>query len=726
MTEDIKLRIEKNFAVIDFNQADCFIFSQNLRQQLKTHIENIIKNPSVHVAILNFNNTKPVNIKEIEKIHGKEKWERLLDEVHELFYLIEEANVSWIATIHGACFGPYLELILTCDYRIADFHENTTFGFPELSLGLIPGFGGCIRLPRLVGLKKSLEIILKNKTVSSREAYKMGLLQEITHPLDLKAQAQILADRINKGDIPPKPLQKYNPIRFLDKLFEIPVSRQILFYRTKKQIMAETKGFYPAPLKALEVIKKTYPAKSLKTTLKEESDAFCDLLVSPTTKHLMSLHTIKKEMIGEASSSSEKIPAPNKIAIMGAGIMGEGITYWLANQHIPVLLKDIHAPSLSSALRSIHSMWDKQLHTHTFNFFKKKNENQYSHLTHTTCLSEKKINNKKTQASKIRPQLDYSGFQNADLVIETVVEDLKIKQKVISETAPYLSDKCLFATNTSSLSITELAKAHPDPSRFLGLHFFYPAYRTPLVEIIRTEQSSDNTINSVFQWMKALGKIPFIVKDTPGFLVHRLYMPLISEALWLLHEGAPIQQIDQVYSSFGFSMGPFRLMDELGLDICMKLIKSFETTHFPQNISNLKPIFLGRKNKNGFYIYNDKLQVESVNNLIYQDLKLKPNPKNLLETECLERGLYRMVNEAASILKEQIVHSATELDLALILGMGFPAFRGGLLKYADEISLKTITAGLNSFSIKWGKRFHPSTAFLEQVEKGKGFYGNSL
>lgn len=730
MTEDIKLRIEKNLAFIDFNQADCVILSQNLRQKLNTHIRNIIKNPSIHVAVLNFknNNTKSEDLKHVEKTHGREKWERLLDEVHELFHLIENASISWIAAIHGACLGPQLELILTCDYRLADFDNNTVFGFPELSLGLMPGFGGCIRLPHLIGVKKALEIILKNQTISSYEADKIGLIQEVTHPLDLKKQAEILAEKISKGHVAPKPLQQYKPTSFLDKFFEIPVNRQILYYRIKKQIMAETKGFYPAPLKALEVIKKTYPVKSLKASLKEESNAFCDLLVSPTTKHLMALHTTKEKIESNqfTTSSDPSTTGLNKVAVIGAGVMGGGITHWLANHHTTVLLKDLHAPSLSSTLKTIHSIWDEQLHTGKWNILKKQNRNQYAHLTYASVLPDRKTNNKKIRASKIRPQMDYSGFQNVDLVIETVVEDLKIKKKVIAETAPRLSDKCLFATNTSSLSITDLATAHPDPSRFLGLHFFYPVHQTPLVEVIRAEQSSDNTIASVSQWMQALGKIPFIVKDKPGFLVHRLYLALMSEALWLLQEGATIQQVDQVYNSFGFSMGPFRLMDELGLDICMKLIKSFKPTDFPENITHLRPIFLGKKNKNGFYIYNNKQQVESVNNLIYQDLKIKPQSKKLSEIECLERGLYHMVNEAACILEEQVVQSVAELDFALILGMGFPAFRGGLLKYADETSLKTIIAGLHSFSKKWGKRFDPSTALLKQMEKGKGFYGNPL
>ena len=739
MTEDMKLKTEKNLAVIELNQTHSLILSQNLREQLRRHVEQIIKSPSVHVALLMFHNTtmESVSIREIQKIHGKEKLERLLDEVHELFHLIENANVSWISAIHGACLGKQLELALTCDYRIADFNKNTVFGFTELSHGLIPSFGGCIRLPRLIGVKKASEMILKSQTVSTRDAYKMGLINKVVHPLDLEKRARSMAEQITKGYIPPKPLQKYKPVRFLDKCFEIPISRQILYYIEKKRILAETKGFYPAPLKALEVIKNTYPVKFLKTALKEESNAFCDLAVSPTAKHLMSLYFTKEKIKKKFDTLENKDPnCIKKVAVMGAGAMGGGISHWLANHCVPVFLKDIHPPSLSASLRYIHSIWDDQLQSGRLNILKKQSQTQDIKLMHIQTLwdrqtytNNKKINifEKKNRGSKIRPQLDYSGFQSVNLVIETVVEDLEIKKKMITETASQLSDKCLFATNTSSFSITELAKAHPDPTRFFGLHFFYPVYQTPLVEVIQGEQSSNAAIISAFQWIKQLGKIPIIVKDKPGFLVHRLFLPLMSEALWLLNEGARIQQIDQIYSSFGFSMGPFRLMDELGLDICLKLIKSFQSAglalDIPEWISKLRPVFLGKKNKRGFYTYNDKLQVESVNNLIYQDLKLKSSSKNLSETECLERGLYRMVNESTHALEEQVVATAEELDLGLILGIGFPAFRGGLLKYADEISLKTIIAGLNHFSNSLGKRFHPSTSLLKKGEIGKGFYG---
>ena len=727
MTEDIKLKIEKNIATMEFHKIQPFIFSQNFQTQLKYKIEQVINNPSIHVAILIFhNNSMDINLKEIEKIHSKEKLEGLLDEVYNLFYSMEKSHISWIAATHNICIENQLALALACNYRIAD--RNTVFGLPALSFGMIPAFGSCVRLPHLIGVRKTLEIILNRQIISSQQAYEISLINDIVHRLSLEETAHSIAEQIIKGQIPPKPLQKYKPQRLLDKLFEIPLSRQILYYMEKRKILEETKKFYPSPLNCLNLIKSTYSMKSIKNALKEESNVFRDTVVSRTTKHLISLHCTRDKILKKFDTPKEENNSIiKKIAILGAGSMGRKITHWLANHHFPVLLKDIHPPSLSSSLSYIHSMWDKQLQKNNISLFKKENQNIYPSWDKPANTKKISLEEKEKRSSKIRPQIDYSGFKSVNLVIEAVVEDIDIKKKVISETAQQLNENCLFATNTSSLSVTELAKAYPDPSRFFGLHFFQPVYKTPLVEIVKGEQTSDTVITCVFQWIKQLNKVPFIVKDTPGFLVHRLFLSLISEALWLLHEGISIQNIDKAYTSFGFSMGPFRLMDELGLDICLKLIKSLQSSSlnldFPEEAFQLRPVFLGKKNKSGFYIYNEKLKVESVNNLIYQDLKLKPTSSSSISPiECLERGLYRMINESARVLEEQIVETPEELDLALTLGIGFPAFRGGLLKYADEVSLKTIISNLNHFASKWGHRFLPSAPLLEREKIGKNFY----
>ena len=356
----VNVKLEKDLAVITLNQIN--ILSKDLREQLRSGIETIIKNPSIHIGILIIKNTSQelLNVKEIEKIHGREKWERLLDEIHDLFQLMETADVSWIAGIHGACIGNPLELALICDYRIGDLNKNTVFGFPELSFGLIPGFGGCVRLPYLIGAKKSLDMILNSSLISSRTAYRMGLINEVSHPLDLENYTRKLAEQVIKGYIPPKPLKKYKPIYFSDKFFEISLIRQILYYIAKRKVLSQTRGFHPAPLKALEVIKNTYMEKTIKTALKEESNAFCDLAVSNATRHFMSLHITKERIQSAEETSSTSIKNITKTAVIGAGTMGREITHWLANHHVPVLLKDIHPPSLSSSLRYIHSQWNEK------------------------------------------------------------------------------------------------------------------------------------------------------------------------------------------------------------------------------------------------------------------------------------------------------------------------------------------------------------------------------
>ena len=319
MTEPIDLKIEKSRAFIELRQID--LFSPGALSRLRSCVEQVIKNPEVQTALLFFENAPPQNItSRIEAIHGREKWERLLDEAHELFHLMENAKVSWIAVIQGDLLGWELEQALACDYRLSNF--NSQFGFTHLCL--IPCFGACIRLPRLIGVKNALDMLLNNRIISARKAQKMGLLEGTAHPLDLRQKAKDLAEQIHAKHKPPKPLHKYKPKRFIDKYFEIPMVRHFVYRKTKKRILRESKNFYPAPLKLLEVIKNTYPAKSLKTALKEESDAFCDLMVSPVTGNLLSLCANTEKIHLNMSKADEGAKSIHKAAVIGAGVMERG------------------------------------------------------------------------------------------------------------------------------------------------------------------------------------------------------------------------------------------------------------------------------------------------------------------------------------------------------------------------------------------------------------------
>ena len=763
---NIVLKMERGLAILKLNQTDIW----ESHALLKTYVKKIIQNPSTHIALILFQNhsQNPMPFREIKKALNREKWEGWVDEINSLFQAMESSSVSYVAGLSGPCFGASLPLALACDYRVADLH--TTFNCPDLSFGLIPIGGTCLRLPKLIGLKTAMNMILNGKSITAQEAKVMGLIHSAVHPLDLISSARQMAYQINKGLIPAKPSKQYKALTWSERLWEVPFLRQIFYYRTKQKIEAHTKGFYPAPLKVLELIKKTYPVKHIKADLKKESNIFCDLMVSPVTQNLISfyenLQKLKAKHLNTAgitqktqdkaqilNKSSQKYNI-KKVAVLGAGAMGGGITQWLACNSIPVLLKDIHSPSLSTTLKFLYSYFKQhntknrasllgtmaQIKNSILIFFHLKhhekkpywNENGTGYGPYLPLRWMAKTQKEKDRFSEsgpfsyVRPQMDYSGFETVDLLIETVVEDKEIKKKVLKDSLKHIAPHCLLATNTSSFKISELAEEQEDCDRFFGLHFFYPAGQTPLVEVVQTKQSQNETLISLCEWLWQKGKMPIIVKDSPGFLVQRLFMPLMSEALWCLKEGLDIPTVDYIYTSFGFGSGPFALMDELGLDICVKLIKSFQKPHksslssdsssalgaFPEEVSYINPGFLGKKNKKGFYIYSDKRERLSVNSRMYQDLRVKSFSKNT--EDILERGLYRMINSAFQVLEEKVVATEEEVDMALILSLGFPPFRGGLLKYAHEISLKTVIASLTHFAHKWGERFQPSPALLSQ------------
>ncbi len=775
---NIVLKMEKDLAILKLNQTD--IWSD--RALLKTYVEKIVQNPSTHIALILFQNNSQgreptgnsrqptgnsfLPFKEIKTALNKEKWEGWLDEINSLFQTLESGPVSWVAGLSGPCYGASLSLALACDYRVADLH--TTFSCPELSFGLMPTGGTCLRLPKLIGLKKAMDMILNGQKITASEAKASSLIQSAVHPVDLTSSARKWAGQIHKGLIPAKPSKQYKALTSSERLWEVPFFRQIFYHKTKQKIKSQTKGFYPAPLKVLELIKKTYPVRHIKADLKEESNGFCDLMVSPVTQNLISLYENLQKLSQtgfEKGASGEVFPSCpgnwnhefsntgptqkhsiKKVAVLGAGVMGGGITQWLVGNNVPVLLKDIHSPSLSATLKFLYSHFEKQNMEHrrswagalalvknsvlTFLPLTRHKKKPYWHEEGigsspflplrwmASCSKEKDLFSESVPFSHVRPQMDFSGFETADLLIETVVEDKEVKKKVLRDSLKHVSPHCLLATNTSSFKISELAGGQVDPDRFFGLHFFYPAGQTPLVEVVQGSESQSEALTTLYQWLWRMGKIPIVVKDSPGFLVQRLFMPLMSEALWCLKEGLDIPTVDEVYTSFGFDSGPFALMDEIGLDICVKLIKSFQKTQgsslgaFPAEVAYINPGFLGKKNKKGFYIYNDKRERLAVNNRMYQDLRVRSFSKNT--EDILERGLYRMINSAFQVLEEKVVSTEEEVDMALILSLGFPPFRGGLLKYAHETSLKTVIAGLTHFAHKWGDRFQAGKALLQQ------------
>lgn len=652
------------------------------------------------------------DIEEIKRISGKEEYLKVLEQAHSIFNALEDLPIVTVAAIGGQCLGGGCEMVLSCDYRLCADGPETRIGLPEVKLGIIPGFGGCVRLPRTVGLPAALDIILAGKAVDGRKAEKIGLVDACVPAQQLEERAlQFARDKIAAGGH--KRRKVYVPKGAMNVFLDSFLGRPVVFKQARKSVTKETKGFYPAPLKALEVVQKTYGMSSRQRALAIEAEGFSEVAATPVSKNLIDLFYMMeavKKQTGVEGKDVKALPVGH-MAVLGAGTMGGGIAQVAADKGIFVRMKDITNEALALGFRHASEIFGKYL--------KRRRISKFDYDAKMAMISG---------------ALDYSGFRQMDVVVEAIVEDMGIKKKVIAEAAGQCRPDTIFATNTSSLSVTEMAEAHPHPENFVGMHFFNPVDKMPLVEVIRGPKSSDVATATIFDLAKRMGKTPVVVKDGPGFLVNRLLMPYMIEAMFLLQEGMAIEVVDRWYThKFGMPMGPFRLMDEVGLDVCIKVVKIFhkalgDRIEVPQMIGALADSRrLGKKSGRGFYLYDDKGQQLSVDRAVYAELGLKAPTNPLTEQECLERGVFTMINEAAlALIEDHIVFGAQDVDLAMIMGTGFPPFRGGLLKYADALGTQYVAGQLEIYASKCGARLKPTQPLSNLAKTNRKFYAGGI
>jgi 3-hydroxyacyl-CoA dehydrogenase/enoyl-CoA hydratase/3-hydroxybutyryl-CoA epimerase len=679
--------------------------------ELKAHIEKLKSSPYKAVV---FKSAKPkifiagADIEEIKELKTKDQVLHAVSSGQEIFNQIEDLPMPTFALVNGACAGGGCELILACDYRIATDDSSTRIGLPETQLGILPGFGGCIRLPRTVGLQASLDVILAGKLLNSKKAQKIGLVDYVVHPNLLESfSAEQIQKVIAAGG--KKRRKTFEPKGALNKLLEGPL-KNVVYGKAKEGVLKVTKGHYPAPLGALEVIKKTYGMSDRAKALEIEREHFCDLAVTDISKnliHVFYLTEMVKKQTGVSSGAKGK--PVRHLGVLGAGTMGGGIAYVAADKGVDVRVKDISHEANGKALKHARDLWGKLL--------KKRVIDNYQFTQKMSLVST---------------TLDFSGFKNLDVCVEAIVEDMGIKQKVIAQTAAQMRDDAIIVTNTSSLSVTEMAKGHPRPEFFAGMHFFSPVHKMPLVEVIRGEKSSDETVATVFELAKKMGKMPVVVKDGAGFLVNRLLLPYMAEAAFLLEEGMSVEKVDETYvKQFGMPMGPFELMDSVGLDVCVKVLKIFKQAFSDRvEVPGLMEKFgvnkarLGQKTNLGFYKYDESGRKQQVDQSVYTELGLAAPTNPYTENECIERGVFAMINECTLALDtDKIVETPHEVDLAMIMGTGFPPFRGGLLKYADSIGAEYVRTQLEKYAgLRNAKRLKPSGRLTERAGKHAKFY----
>jgi 3-hydroxyacyl-CoA dehydrogenase/enoyl-CoA hydratase/3-hydroxybutyryl-CoA epimerase len=618
---------------------------------------------------------------------------RNLEMAHKLFNSIEDLKMPTASLVDGICLGGGLELSLCCKKIFVSDNSKTALGLPEVMLGVLPGFGGTYRLPKKVGLPPALDMILTGKQIKGKNAFKMGLADAM---LPAERMQELAPAYINK------PKKKKSLKEELEKAaMENFLTRKIIFQKAREQVMKNTKGFYPAPLKILEVLE-TGAGKSRSDYLEMEAQAFAELSQSVQSKNLQHIFFLTDN--SKKLDNKDQLPSVKRGAVLGAGVMGGGIAWLFAHNNQAPLMKDITPAALELGL--------KQASANFAGALKKRR------------MSEDEFNRK---MRSIEPTLHLDGMKSADLVVEAVVENMDLKKKVFAELEEYVRPDCILTSNTSSLSVTEMSKALKDSSRFAGLHFFNPVNKMPLVEIITHEKVDPQTVQTLKKWVLDVKKTPIIVKDGPGFLVNRILAPYLNEAAFLLEEGVSVEALDEAALNFGMPMGPCRLMDEIGLDVCVKVGKIMHDglgeRANPSTLSTklYDSKLLGKKNGKGFYLYDEKGKSTGKNPEISKIVNVKK--KHIDEMTIQMRLFLPMVNEAAYILADKICDKAETIDVGMIYGTGFPPFKGGLLRWADQEGLEQIVERLNNFAKEVSQdRYRVSPMLSLMVNDKRKFY----
>jgi 3-hydroxyacyl-CoA dehydrogenase/enoyl-CoA hydratase/3-hydroxybutyryl-CoA epimerase len=609
----------------------------------------------------------------------------------QVFHRFSKLPQVTVAAINGAAVGGGCEVAISCDYRVVSDSLKAQIGLPEVKLGIFPAWGGTTKLPRLIGLLPALDMILKGKVVDGKRAKAMGLVDEVVPAgilLDVAKQFTKRGKRRGGGRT--KLLVEGNPI-----------ARSVIFSQARKGVMEETRGHYPAPLAAIDVIEYGM-SHGVERGLAREVEVVAPLIMGDVAQNLVRLFFLMEE------SKKERIPAkPVEVAeagVLGAGVMGGGIAQIVADKtDALVRMRDINWKAIAGGLKAASRIWKRKVERRRM----------------TRGEMQRKL-------ARITGTTDWSGFDRCELAIEAVVENLDIKRQVLDEFQALAKDNAVFASNTSTIPITDIAANAKKPENVVGMHFFNPVDRMPLVEVIRGAKTSDVAMVTVANFARKLGKTVVYCNDGPGFVVNRILGPYMNEAAFILEEGNSIESIDNAMLDFGMPMGPMALLDEVGIDVAAKVAKILGAAFGSRTEASTVVDKLyadgrhGKKNGKGLYLYEDGKR-KGPDSSVYKILGIR-SPHAADAKAVVERMLLAMINEAAVILDEKIVATAAELDLAMIMGTGFPPFRGGLLRYADSLGLPYVQARLDDLSQKHGKRFVATTPLRRLAEKGGKFY----
>ena len=659
------------------------------------------------------------DIEEFLEIKSAAEAERLSHEGQLLLDSIHEQRTPLVVAIHGACMGGALELSLAAHYRIATDHPRTVLALPEVQIGLIPGAGGTQRLPRLIGARAALDMILTGKNVRAKKAMQIGLVDELVHPSILKKIAIQRAQELADGTIKRRK-HSGGVTGFL--LDENPAGRRVVLKKAREETMKKTRGNYPAPLAAIDAVEAGYRGGA-SHGYRTESRLFGEMAMTDVCRQLIHIFfatsALKKDPgvpVAEGSPPPHILPI-EKVGILGAGFMGAGIASVAIQQGTLVRIKDADHGRVAKGFAAVRDVVKERL-----------TKRQITRVQYSDTMS------------LLGGTIDYSGFGNVDLVIEAVFEDLNVKHQVLREVEAELKPSAIFASNTSTIPIAQIATASARPGHVVGMHFFSPVHKMPLLEVIEADATNIDVVASAVAYGKKLGKTVIVVHDGPGFYVNRILTPYINEAGRLLDQGAAIDAIDEALLDFGFPVGPITLIDEVGLDVGSKagkiMYEAFGERFAPP--SSMQAVVAsgryGRKAKKGFYLYDEEGKKGEVDQSVYT--LLAPGARETTTTSGTQLQTRAQipasraqraanphrVNEAARCLAEHVIRSARDGDVGAVFGFGFPPFRGGPFRYMDSIGIPELVKRLEDLNDRFPGRFEPAEILVSMARRGDRFY----
>ncbi|MCW1916095.1 3-hydroxyacyl-CoA dehydrogenase NAD-binding domain-containing protein [Luteolibacter sp. GHJ8] len=651
----LHFQLQGSHGVLTFDRegSSANIFDRPALVELSEKLDALSAHPELAGLIIR--SAKPsifiagADLKALSSAHGEELRD-LIELGQATFDKLAHLPYPTVAAIHGACVGGGLELALACDWRVASDEKATKIGLPETQLGILPAWGGTTRLPRLIGLPAALPLILAGKIMPAKAARAKGIVDAVVPQEHLEEHALVL---LQKGKRHAKP----------HLLIHNPLVAPLIALKARADLKKKTHGLYPGPEAALEVAAKSCYGP-VHAGFEREREAILQLAERPETHQLLRLFFLQERAKKHKIVAADPQPV-GRCAVIGAGVMGAGIAYWLSTRGHEVILRDLDDAALAKGMKSIAKGYDEARKRRV--------------LTPTEAARG---------IDRILPSSVPVPLDRCDLVIEAAVEKLDIKRKVFADLSARTRPDTILATNTSALPVHELAEVITHPERLVGLHFFNPVHRMQLVEVVRTPQTSDATLATAVGFVRSIGKLPVVVRDSPGFLVNRILMPYLVEAASLFERGGDPEELDDDMLDFGMPMGPLRLLDEVGLDVAAHVARTLadafpERMKVPDLLDKLiAKGHLGRKSGSGFYIYEGHRTRPNLEALALRS-GTEPLPADTA------RHLARCMSEEARLcLDEHVAETADDIDLAMVLGTGYAPFRGGPLQY--ELNLASM------------------------------------